>query len=114
NRRLLIQIESVPEVPRLDAFVPVAAEVCDVAVFLSDDDEFQLVHFAGITRRAWRNRHAVGPGNAAPLFSFVDRRDERHAGAWYRLAVVETRDEHKRVLRAVLDVDPKIRHLDDG
>ena len=99
---------------RLDPLVPVAADVRDVALPRGRDDEAELPGSARIAQRdRGSERNAVCIRATAPGHAVVQA-DDRHVGAGDRHAVVEARDEHECVLRAVLDRDPEIGDLDDG
>ena len=49
HRLGLVQVRARAEVPRTDAFVPVATRVGDITVFLSGDDEGEFPRIIGIT-----------------------------------------------------------------
>ena len=114
-------IEIHTEVPRLDPFVPVAADVGDVAIFLGQDDEVGLlplgvVLFAGVTAFAIRDpragRDAVSAGRAAPVDAVVAV-DDRYLCAGNRRRIIEAGDKDQGVLGAVLDCHAEVRHLNE-
>ena len=99
---------------RFDPFVPVAADVGDIAILRGGDDEGELPGIAGAAEWCLRREgDAVVVGPARPEHAVVETHD-RHVGARDRYAVVETRDEDERVLRAVFDVDAEIGDLHQG
>ncbi len=116
QRVLLGGVIADAELPRVDAFGPVRAEVGEVAVLLGRHQELEL-RLVPALRAAQRQRrrdgHAVGVGRAGPG-DLVLERDERDLGAFDRRGVVEARHEHQRVLRAVLDRQAQVGDLDDG
>ena len=59
HRLRFVQVQSGSEVPRADTFVPVAADVSDVAVLLGGDDEGNFHQLSG-------SRSGVCGASAAP------------------------------------------------
>ena len=107
----LAAIERHAEVPGLDALVPVAPDVGDVAVLFGEDHEVRLlplrvVLFTRVTplsiRHARARRDAVRAGRATPVQAVVAI-DNRHLRAGDGRGTVQTRHEHQGVLRTVLD-----------
>ena len=90
--------------------MPVASEISSVAVLFGDDDELEFPESR--TRAARRDHRAVGGRRFLPQ-DFVVARDERHAGARDRRAVVEACDENQRVQRAVFDGNAQVGDLYD-
>ena len=104
------------ELPGLDAFGPVRPEVGEVAVLLGRHQELELRLVPALRaaqRQRRRDRDAVGVGRPGPGHLVLER-DQRDLGALDRQRVVEARDEHQRVLRAVLDGQAQVGDLDDG
>src|SRR5262249_11960394 len=81
NRFRLAKVETVPEVVRPDAFMPVASEVRRVAVLFGDDNEFEFPEFRA--RTAGRHHRAIGAGCRLPS-NGVGAIDERHARPRHR------------------------------
>ena len=129
ERLRLFQIEVRTEIPRADAFVPIASGIGSVAIFLRGHDEMnaaQRLPGAFVFLFAFRvlvvpvdskigirrDGDAVRVGGAGPE-DFVVRRADRNLGARDRRGVVESRDEDQRVLRRVFDGDAEVRDLHD-
>ena len=60
NRLRLAEIQAVTEVVRSNALMPIATEVCRVAVLFGDDDEFEVPELGSRTAR--RNHRSVAAG----------------------------------------------------
>ena len=126
------------ERPGLDAFVPVAPDVCEIAVFFCRDDEQEaprlvprVVFFlVGVGRRELlffpvrfgqlkpqfvlrSHRDAIAVG-AAPPEDLVVLRADRDVGTRDWPALVESGDEDEDVFRAVLHAYAEVGDLDDG
>ena len=114
QRLCFVEVEFHAVVPRQHAFVPVAADVGDVAVLLGHDDEGEGLPVVRIAQpRLRRDDGTVVASGARPRRTAVGT-DDRHLRARNRRGVVEPCHEDECVLRAVLDGDPEIGDLDDG
>ena len=111
--RGLVEIHARAELPRADPLVPVAARVGDVAVLFRRGDEGKAPPIVRVAqRRVGRHRDSVRSGGAAPVDAVVQPH-ERDVRAGDGRAIVEASDEEQGVLRAVLDRDAEVGHLDD-
>ena len=117
QRVLLGRVVADAELPGLDAFGPVRPDVRDVAVLLGRRPGTRTSSRTSASGRAAAAPGAIATPSAlvvpvhATLFSSVTIETR---GALDRRGVVEARDEHQRVLRAVLDREPEVGDLDDG
>ncbi len=114
HRLRLGQVEVVSEIPRQNAFVPVAAHISDVVVLLRRDDEGELPPPFGIAqRRLGGEGNAVSAGGPRPEHHVVGR-DDGDARARHGIPGIQPRDEHQGVLRTVLHRDAQVGDLHDG
>ena len=111
QRLRLADVIASAERVRLDAFVPVAADVGDVTVLGGGHQERESPGVARVPDLRLRgDGDAVIVGAAGPRRAVVQP-DDRYVGARHRRPGVETRDEDQRVLRAVLHGDAEVGHL---
>ena len=111
HRLRLIEIEGEAERPRHDAFVPVAADVSDVAVLLRRDDEREPP--PALRSRAGPVFSARAPGRRRRSCRLQTVSFWRFTIATFAVgtgAPVSSRvTKHQRVLRTVLDRQPEVR-----
>ena len=114
HRRASREIERHPELPRHHPFVPVAADVGDVAVLFGEDDERELRTSSSSSRerRGRRDRDARRRRSFRSRALWLSSLTIETLRAGDGLAVIQARHEDQRVLRAVLDGDAEIRDLD--
>ena len=113
ERQGLLHPEVQVERPRVDPLVPVAAHECEVAVLLGGDEEPERPPVLEVPQPGrGRDRDPFRVRRPAPERGVVDRLDgDPRAGNGP--PVVQARDEDERVVRAVLDGEAEVRHLDE-
>ena len=102
HRFRFAKIHSGSEIPRADAFVPIATGVGDITVFFRGDNERKLPPVVGIAQRRLRRQRGAVRSRAPSPEHFVVDADDRDVCPLDSRSVIETGYENERVLRTVL------------